>query len=681
MRRTTLLAAIMAAGIPTAATAAEDTNILPALTVTGPRPSPSLTAPAPDEAREAIRQTPGGVDVVPSEAYRDGRAQTLKDVLDYVPGVFVQPRWAEESRLSIRGSGLARSSHMRGIKLMQDGIPLNSADGFADFQQLDPLTARHFEVYKGANALQYGAAYLGGAINAQSFTGSNSPGSLLRIDGGPRGYKRGQAYFAGSEGPVDFYISPSKLVGNGYREHTAQDSNRLSANLGWRPAGGVETRFYLNANDIRQELSSGLTKAQFSADPSQTGNVNNIRNNAKRDIQSLRMANKTSVLLDDWQLEGGVYAAVKELYHPLSTVVIDQTSEDIGTFARGMTEGSLFGRKNQVLLGVNYAYGQNDAKTFGTNFGRRGALTSQTQHYYSNIEIYGEDRWWATPELALIAGGQALVARREAKDQFLSNGNASGDATYRAFSPRIGALWQPAPERQFFGNFSRSVEPPIMSDVNPSAFPNSFAPLDAQESWTAEIGTRGREGRFGWDLGLYRSWLKHELQNFAIGNTSYSANTDRTIHQGVELGFDLDLWRAGGDVVNWRNAYTYSDYYFSKDPLYQGKDIPGAPPHYYRSELRYTHSSGFHVAPNVEWVPQSYYVDNANTLKTRPYYLIGLKGGMELLPGVNAYFDARNLADVKYIASATTVPVAAANSAVFSPGDGIGIFAGLEVKW
>ena len=42
-------------------------------------------------------------------------------------------------------------------------------------ERLEPLAARYVEVYRGPNALQYGAATLGGAINFVSPTGRSAP--------------------------------------------------------------------------------------------------------------------------------------------------------------------------------------------------------------------------------------------------------------------------------------------------------------------------------------------------------------------------------------------------------------------------------------------------------------------------------------------------------------------------
>ncbi|NBY53211.1 MAG: hypothetical protein EBQ53_06215 [Betaproteobacteria bacterium] len=159
------------------------------VTVTAPVIDRSL--PDIGAARARLDQVPGGTDVVDSERYRDGRASTLADMLQASPGVFAQSRFgAEESRISIRGSGLQRTFHGRGLLLLQDGVPLNLADGGVDMQAIEPLATRYTEVYRGANATPYGATTLGGAINFVSFSGRDAPGLQARVEAGSFGYKR-----------------------------------------------------------------------------------------------------------------------------------------------------------------------------------------------------------------------------------------------------------------------------------------------------------------------------------------------------------------------------------------------------------------------------------------------------------------------------------------------------------
>src|SRR3546814_2020076 len=73
---------------------------------------------------------------------------------------------------------------MRGLTLLQDGVPINHADDNGDFQELEPIFFDHLEVYRGSNALRFGSGTLGGAINSVTPTGRTAEGIYLRGDVG-----------------------------------------------------------------------------------------------------------------------------------------------------------------------------------------------------------------------------------------------------------------------------------------------------------------------------------------------------------------------------------------------------------------------------------------------------------------------------------------------------------------
>ncbi|MBV9061428.1 MAG: TonB-dependent receptor plug domain-containing protein, partial [Alphaproteobacteria bacterium] len=194
----------------------------------------SLTVPNTAQATADIQRTPGGVEVVPDTAFKDGPANTVKDVLGWVPGVLIQTRWGPDGRLSIRGSGLSRSFGNRGINPFMDGIPISTADGLFDLFEIDPTAYRYVEVYKGANALRYGANSLGGAINFVMPTGRDASPFEVRFDAGSFGYLKTQTSSGGAYGPADYFITTSAQREDGYREHSKTDSERLNANFGYQ---------------------------------------------------------------------------------------------------------------------------------------------------------------------------------------------------------------------------------------------------------------------------------------------------------------------------------------------------------------------------------------------------------------------------------------------------------------
>jgi iron complex outermembrane receptor protein len=131
----------------------------------------------------------------------------------------------------------------------------------------------------------------------------------------------------------------------------------------------------------------------------------------------------------------------------------------------------------------------------------------------------------------------------------------------------------------------------------------------------------------------------------------------------------------------WFNlAYTFNDFRFDNDATFGNNQVPGAPRHYLRAEMLYKHPNGFYIGPNIEWVPQAYYVDSANTLATQAYAIWGMKAGVD--DGkYSFYLEARNIANKAYIASASVIDRATQNSPLFEPGTGRAVYAGMKVRW
>jgi iron complex outermembrane receptor protein len=654
-------------------------------------PIPSITAPTVDDARRDIDRTPGAVDIVPAEEFRGGRAATPKDILDYVPGVFVQTRFGEDSRLSVRGSGLSRNFHLRGLQLLQDGIPLNTADGAGDFEDIDPLTLRYVEVYKGANALQYGSTLPGGAINLVTPTGRDRTPFQSRVEGGSFGYVRGQLSSGMTLGDIDYFLTPTYVHQDGFRAQQSQTAWRFNTNLGYRIAPEAETRFYLAYNNTDQELPSSLTKSAALTNPRSTAAVN-VFNNFHRDVESVRIANRTAFLVGEaTQLTIGGYYLDKTLYHPIFQV-IDNHFSDGGVFARLISETAIGGLKDRWIFGSFVSGGTNADKRFVNVRGSRGRLTFDSDETAVNVQLYGENQLFFLPDVALVAGAQGFYSIRDADDRFLADGDQSSSRTFTGLNPKLGALWDVTPMAQIFGNVSWSTEVPTFTELNPTAgLPGQR--LNAQRAITAELGTRGKAGAdLGWELAYYRSWIRDELQNFTLptGGT-FTLNADRTIHQGIELGGDVTLVKAvfrqepaAPDALRLRLAYTFSDFRFDGDPVFGNNQIPGVPRHYIRAELVYQPAPGFTIGPNVEAVPESYFVDNANTLTSPPYLIVGFRVAWMNEHGLSLFADARNLADRNYVSSVGVIPAATgspATDAQFFPGEGRAFYVGVEYRW
>lgn len=658
---------------------AGDQNATQAITLPGTR-SGSLTVPTAAEARAEIQQWPGGVEVVPDTAFKDGPARTVKDILGWVPGVLVQPRWGPDARLSIRGSGLSRNYGNRGINMFMDGIPINTSDGLFDLFEVDPSAYRYVEVFKGANALRFGANSLGGAINFVTPTGRDANIFESRVDAGSFGYIRGQTSTGAASGPWDWFATFSAERQDGYREHSEGHAERLNANLGYRFSSDAETRFYINANSWRARLPGEVSKDSALNTP-RKANAEFMALDEQRNIDSLRIANKTTLRFGPTTVDFGVFTHIRDVDHPIY-LYLDYGVTDYGGFVRATDDRMIGDFRNQFIIGFNSIDGTTSYREYvNTGNATKGPLVTSKLWSAQNHSLYAENSFYFVPDAALVTGGQFMYAVRDQEDRL---GDKSGSRSYSLFSPKVGLLWNVSPTWQVFGNISRSAEVPTF-DANSFATPAS-SDLEAQTATTYEIGTRGQTADFKWDVSLYRANIKNELQ--CLTTSPYSlctvVNADRTIHQGIEAGFGYAFLRSvyAQDDSFWFNVnYTLNDFFFDNDADHGDNRLPGVPRHHLRAELLYKQANGFYVGPNVEWVPQAYYADNANTVTVDPFELFNFRIGIEREKGWSAYLEGRNLFDKRYISAVLNADTATEASEIFSPGDGRAIYGGAHYRW
>ncbi|WP_417592901.1 TonB-dependent receptor family protein [Parasphingorhabdus sp.] len=623
-----------------------------------------------DEAQAAANKTPGGTDIVSHEDYVDKSLVSLRDALAFSPGIYLQPRYGQEVRISIRGSGLSRGFHMRGLTLLQDGIPINLADDNGDFQELEPSFFDHLEVYRGANALRFGSGTLGGAINGVTPTGRTAEGVYLRGDIGSFDSYRGLLSFGASKGAGDVWAAISTDTSDGDRDHAKRDSLRFHGNVGLEISPTVKTRFYASYNNIDQEIPGALNFEDALNDPTK----GNFVNDQARDIESLRLQNRTSFDFGAAKLEAGVFLNVKSLYHPIFQVV-DQDSVDRGGFFRLDYMSGPF----ELTVGGEMRFGTVKSKRFVNIDGERGALAFDADQKARTANLYAELRLKATDRLSLVAGGIYADGYRQQQENFNSFAGGPRDifarAEFDAFSPKFGLLYEANEDLQFFANYSRSAEFPGFIEL---AQISQFVPVEAQTAWTAEIGTRGTAGAFSWDLAIYRADLNGELLQFNIGPDipASTFNAGRTRHQGIEAGltFEPTEW------LRIRQTYQYSDFAFRDDAQFGDNRLPVVPRHAYRGEIRLG-TDAMHIAPSIEWVPEGAFADYSNSLRVSGYAMIGLTAGYNVTDGVDLFLDARNLTDKNAIGDISAVISATPASVIYNPVERRAVFGGVRARF
>ncbi len=661
-------------------------------------------SPTAQAARHLLRQWPGSVGLVTESDYADSAILSLRDALSREPGVFVQTAAGQQSaKLSIRGSGLASPLGVRGLALLRDGLPLTQADGTVDPSYADPFNARYIEVYRGSNALLYGAASLGGAINIVSPTGYSHPGLETRLQTGSYSFLQAQARGGQVfDNGMDAFASVSRYQTNGSAARSRQEATRFYGNLGFRPKMGSEGRFHLDIASMDQEITNPLTLAQLQGSAALNQPPPRWPDHRIRTRPHVRLAYQHAFDYGraDRITVGAHY--IDTSFDLLGTVVpIDYRSRDYGLSIRGEVKRSLAGHENQLVWGASVASGRGTSTTHGPFTLPGGAILDPSTRQYEDIhssaqtaQLYLQNTFFATPQLSVVAAIQAVSARRHRNIDQLGNPqtllgplryfkNVDHTDRYTGLSPKAGLLWQPAENLQLYANISRSYEPPTALE-----FYNSTGTTNAQKGITYEIGSRGDSQMASWEAALFHSRIKDEL----LSTPKYNAfgqidgyqggNIPDTTHSGLELRLhgSLPTGELPG-MVDWGLAYTWSRFRFSNDPTFGNKRLPGIPVHYGRLDLTYRHPSGLYLGPDAEFA-SAVYVDQANTLQAPGYAVLNFTVGYAHPSGkYRVFLNARNLADKRYAASTQYLVAAQANEAAFNPGLRRSIFAGVELLW
>jgi len=647
------------------------------------------------EERASVARIPGGASFIDMGTLRERKVATLADALRYVPGVWSASHVGNDRVFfSSRGSNLDATDYdMNGIKLLQDGMPVTTADGNNHNRVVDPLSAARATVARGANALEHGASTLGGAINFVSPTGAEYPGWDVTLNAGSHGFALAQASFGARPGEaLDAFVTLETKRRDGHRAHSVQERAGLYANIGWTPSEKVSTRFYVTALQNDHELPGALTRAEVDADPSRADPAA-IEGRYQRNVSAMRIANKTT-----WQLDGarrlelGVAREEQSLYHPIVWAAvngIEVFSLLIDTEHRNTSASLRFTQtvgNHDLRIGVNRAESDVSGGHYRNLRGQPNGLRERIDNSATLTEAFAVDHWRVGKALTLLLGGQLSFADRDVRVTSEQTGAVRNPSSrYDRFSPRAGFLLDLGRGVTFYGNASGLFEPPTNYELedNVAGGDATLAPMTGK---VVELGARRLPsvgGPLSWDVSVYYALIDDEILSVEDPNapgTSLSTNIDRTIHAGVEamVGGVFPLGTVGGRIEPTLSV-TLNEFRFDDDPRYGRNALPAAPEYFARGEVIYRHPRGWHVGPMLDVVGKRW-ADFSNTYRIGSHVLVGLRAGWSN-DRWRAFAELRNLADRDHVVTHSVRNVASANDRILNPGEPRSAYVGFQVRF
>lgn len=623
----------------------------------------SALSPSYQQEQNKLNQTAGATNLVVPD--QENRLSTLQDALDYQPGIIIQNFFGgiDQPRLNIRGSGVQSTPLSRGVLLLQDGLPINDADGDFHISTLDMRDARLISIYRGANSSHPQSNSLGGELNFISFTGKDDNGTA-RYEYGAYGRQATQIALGNSSESygIDGRLSLSYDHFDGYRHHSTSQRKTARANFGFT-SDNVENRTWLSWTDVRFDIPGPLSQSKSKHSPRAIENIITLTD-PHRHTEQARIANRTNWTFGDQSLELGVW---HQQTHDNFITPADYTLSHSRTTGTELAYQSKF---NDITFHSALAWDK-------TNLDRKLLMnrrnTPMFKRLLGNYTAVAENMngaigtsWNINDDWQLNLDTKVTHAKRNV-DTRHSNNKLNQSWTF--WSPKIGIIWTPTSDNRFYGNLSTSNEPASFREIITSNGRKAqLNKLDRQKGITAEIGGSGKIiENVNWDVALYRSIIKDEYISAydANGNTVGISNYgSKTRHQGIEAGIKglLPSVLNRGDI-EYRLSWTYSDFRF-QGGQYNHHYIAGIPRNIINAELLYK-IDNWTFGPNLHWSPTNTPVDHANNMHIQyrdQYAVFGFKINYQNPKGWSGYIIADNLTNKRYASASVANHVVASKN-------------------
>src|SRR4051812_15999045 len=623
------------------------------------------------------------------------RRQGVDELLFAVPGVALANRQnpAQDPRVSIRGFGARSAFGVRGVRVLQDGVPLTLPDGQTPVDVVDVEGADRVEVVRGSASSLYGNA-AGGVIDIRTAPPSDLAVSpFARVLGGGSVPTTTAAGAGGTLGPLGYTSSITRIVGRGYRDYSDQRATRAALRLLHPHAeGSVLPNLTLAArlSDVdRAESPGAITRAQMDADP-RTADPLSVRKHAGKTVRQGDLALSVAQPLGDRvALDATVYGSVRTLDNPLTFSVVHVGRSSGGVTTRLSGAGTLGSHAVRLAAGGDLQWQNDDRQeyeacidvatasaTCPTARTQRGALRKDQRELVSSAGPFVRGELAVAPTLLASAGVRADAIGFRVRDRLVTatNPDDSGDRTLHAVSPAMGLVWRVAPLASVYGTLSTSFETPTTTELGnkPDGSAGINPDLQPQRTLSFELGSKGvlPGTALRWELAAFQTGARDELVPFDIpggAGRRYFRNAGRTTRRGAEAGAEAE---AG--PLTLRAAYSFSHFryvdYVVGTTSYAGKRIPGVPEHALAAGASLRHR-GFTLSGTAD-IASAVDVDDANSSQADGRTILGLAvsnsvavGGVRLSPLV----AVQNLTGARSVGS---VSVNATGGKFFEPAPG-----------
>lgn len=515
----------------------------------------------------------------------------LSETLQRVPGLsaFNRENYAQDLQISSRGFGARSQFGVRGVRLVQDGIPLTMPDGQGQPALFDLDGLQRLEVLRGPLTTLYGNAS-GGIIQGYTADGAQTPTLDARVAGGPDSLLRSRIRYGGQHGDLNISGNASRLSTNGYRDHSKTHRNVANLRLGWDI--NELSRLTLVFNSLDQPLSQdplGLTADQVREDRRQVDDGAKKFNTRKSVRHQQVGINYQQQLHNDDEITVMLYGGNREMLQYLTSGIVQLERRFGGGELGWKRQTELFGLPVELASGITYNYQGEQRKGKDNDNGVKGQLKRKEYNRTVSREAYLISTWELAPRWQLVAGIRHNRFKFDSHDDFLAGGkDDSGSTQFNKTNPAAGLNWQWTDQLSLYVAAGQGFETPTLQEVaySPDGQPGFNTSLKPSVSRNGELGAKWRSDNTRIDVALFHTRVKDEIVTFAnVGGRATYVNAARSTRKGLEFSIEQKLAYGLTGYLAYTLLDAKYDSYNGQSGKHNGKTLPGVARHTYYSEL------------------------------------------------------------------------------------------------
>lgn len=575
--RSLLAAAISVALLPAATQAETETlgwaaqSYIPVIEVIG-------------RSENSVARQTGTVIVIQLEDLEIMLPLSTEDALRRLPGINAksEEETAIVSNIGIRGLAASEAKSL----VLEDGVPVAPGLFIGNDRYFNPRIQRveRIEVLKGSASLRYGPSTIGGVVNF--LTKTPEDGLLLSARLGSFDTREVMMELGGrspsgeaSGGIVATHARSDGFLDRGYEMTDVMAKAGLE--IGERQSLGFKFSHYENDANISYrghllgEYLAGATNNPAPDDYYLTDrkafDVNHRLDLADRTTLK-SVVYWSEMTRDYWRYDVDTpasNAAGRWVYRDTLTGN-NRSFERYGAETRLSHGHALFGLENEVEIGLRALREEsNDTRIRATRASdRTGVNDRHIVDSASSVAAYVQNRLEVNDRFAVTPG-----LRLESYDQkrvILTDNNATASTSNTEFMPGVGATFWVTPSAQLYGGVYRAFSP-ASNGVALDGLTDQR--LEAERSTNMELGIRGLNGDFSYELVAFRMDFSNQVVTGNSDPNLSQSNAGETLHQGAELALGYEI--AGGFGISGNVTWVPTSRFETGDN--RGNRIPYSP--------------------------------------------------------------------------------------------------------